>query len=153
MPNIPNTTVPGLILTSLGRGDNSASWSTLAGVIDSFPYKSSWSVQGAQVVPSAGVGDLPPDILWVPAGAALTLVQLFAFIGSGTSVTVNFQINGLTVTGLSGISVLPYSSVAAMTYTPTNDVTINNGDRLAPVITAVSGSPIDLSLVACYLVN
>ena len=147
MPNIPNTNTRDQILTSVGDGSNASVWSSASGT--SY-LKSVWSVQGALVVPSGSTGNLPPDLMYVPSGITRTLIQVFAIIEDGTSVTLAVQQNGSAVAGLSAIVVAQYSSVAAMTYNPTNPTIIANGDRIRPVIASLSATPGDLSLAVIY---
>src|SRR5487761_187561 len=151
---IPVSSASGQLFTSIGDGSSDGQWSTLASLLAAlnlaYPARSAFNWSGAVVVPSGGVGDIGPDLLWVPTGIVLTLVQVFAIVGSGTSATVALQQNGSNITGLSAMVVAPFASVGAMTYTPTNPTVINNGDRIKPLVGSVSGSPVDLVVVACY---
>jgi hypothetical protein len=146
----------GMVLTSRGGGTG-VKWVDPADASDTevatFPAKSSFVWSGAVVIPSGGVGDINPDLIYVPPGLTFILVQVFAIIGSGTSATIALRQNGSSISGLTAMSVVPYSSVSAMTYTPSGTITIANGDRINPLVTAVSGSPVDFSVVACYSVS
>ena len=136
MPNIPNTTQNGLAVVSVGDGLNS----TIFWTGNSHPM--TYAVQGLLAVPSGATNFLPPFFLPVPVGQTWTLVGVRAMVRGGTSATFNIQHNGTTIGGLSGIVV----TTTAGTSTPTVGEAILDGDYLAPVITAISGTPDGLSM-------
>lgn len=99
-----------------------------------------FGVAGAIAVP---VGDLDFIVpLYVPvfAGRTVKLAKCRYKINSGTSVTAKLQINGVDATGFTGISV---TTTTAET-DPTN-IALADGDRINLVVTAVSGSPQNMS--------
>lgn len=96
-----------------------------------------WAVAGEVKVP-AGDNDVIPGF-FVPtlaAGQTVRLMQARYKIGAGTSATVKLQKNGADITGFTGISV----TTTAGTTTPTA-VTLAAGDFIQPIVTAVSGTP------------
>ena len=149
MPIIPNTTVPGLILTSLGRGDNSSSWSTPAGVIDSLDGQT-YSVSGLLAVPSGATNYLPPFFYPTYSTNTVTFLGVIGLVRGGTSVTLNVQQNGSNVTGLTSKTITTASSGLLA---PTSTTTVNNLDYFAPVITAISGTPDGLSLTFVFQIS
>lgn len=95
-----------------------------------------FAVAGDVVVPSGDLDFIVPLFVPVAAGRTVKLAKCKYKINSGTSVTAKLQINGIDATGFTGISV---TTTAAET-DPTN-ISMTDGDRLALVVTAVSGSP------------
>lgn len=98
-----------------------------------------WTVQGSIAIPSGDTDFIPPFFVPVPAGATVTLKRARYKINSGTSATMKLQKNGSDVSGYTGLSV---TTTAAQTV---NDATFVDNDVLALVVTAVSGSPKNLS--------
>ena len=114
-----------------------------------------YAVPGLLAVASGMNNYLPPWFVPVQQGQYVAITSLRGMIRSGTSVTLNIQhgvwngtsgITWTTITGLSGIVVGPYTTPTAATFTPTNPEVIADGDLLAVVVTAVSGTPDSLSL-------
>jgi hypothetical protein len=91
-------------------------------------------------VASGDTDFIPPIFVSLATGQSLKLVKARYVINSGTSVTCKLQANGSDITGFTGISV---TTTAAET-DPT-DVDLADNDRLALVVTAVSGTPKNLS--------
>lgn len=100
-----------------------------------------WVVPGDVAVPSGDANVVPPMIVTIPIGKTAKLLSVRYGITGGTSATFKLSKNGVDVTGYTGIS-------ATTTYAETDatDVTLANGDRLQPIVTAVSGSPKNLSV-------
>jgi peptidoglycan/xylan/chitin deacetylase (PgdA/CDA1 family) len=91
-------------------------------------------------VPSGAVDFLPPFIIALRSGQTAKIVEVIHEIGSGTSATLKLQKNGTDLTGFTGIEV----KAEKKTTNPT-DQAIADGDVIAPVVTAVSGTPKNLS--------
>lgn len=101
-----------------------------------------WAVSGEIKVPSGGNDTIPGMIVpTAAAGQTMRLVGARYRLASGTSATVTLQRNGVDITGFTGISVTPTQG----SVTPTA-VTLAAGDYIQPVVTAVSGTPKDLTL-------
>jgi hypothetical protein len=81
-------------------------------------------------------------VWWWDMPYAGTINTLKYFTGNG-SFTVTYQINGVPVTGLSGVAV---SSSTPATATATAANTFAAGDNIAAVITGSTGSPTDALL-------
>lgn len=102
-----------------------------------------WSVSGEIKVP-VGQTDVLPGFFVPPAlapGQTARLLSVRHVIGAGTSVTVKLQKGGVDITGFTGISVTPTPG----TTTPT-PVSLGAGDYIQPVVTAVSGTPTNMTL-------
>lgn len=93
-------------------------------------------VAGEVFVPASEVDFIVPMFVPVAAGRTVKLAKCRYKINAGTSVTAKLQINGVDATGFTGISV---TTTAAETNPA--DITMADGDRLALVVTAVSGNP------------
>jgi hypothetical protein len=91
-------------------------------------------------VPSSDTDFIPPFFVPAPTGQTMKIVGCKYIINSGTSVTAKLQLDGSDVTGFTAISV---TTTAAST-TPTA-VSVTDGQKLALVVTAVSGTPKNLS--------
>lgn len=101
-----------------------------------------WAVAGEVKVPVGDVDVIPG--FFVPTlatGQTIKLVEARHKLGSGTSVTVKLQKNGVDITGFTGISVTTTASLTNPT-----DVNLAAGDYIQPVVTAVSGTPKNLTL-------
>ena len=98
-------------------------------------------VGGAIAVPSGDTNYIPPAFVYVPSGVAQSLKSVRYVIHSGTSVTFKLQKNGVDITGFTGLS----ATTSAGVTTPTA-VALADGDQLAVVVTAVSGSPQNMSI-------
>lgn len=103
-------------------------------------WEHTFTVMGEIKVPS-GQSDVIPGMYFnLPAGTA-KLTKCRYVCGDGTSVTFKLQINGSDATGFTSLSC---TSTAATT-DPT-DVTLANLDYIQAVVTAVSGTPHNLSI-------
>ena len=106
-----------------------------------FNVPHTWAVAGEVKVP-VGDSDVIPGF-FVPSlatGQTVKLVEARHKIGSGTSATVKLQKNGVDITGFTGISVTTTASL-----TNPADVTLAAGDYIEPIVTAVSGTPKNMS--------
>jgi hypothetical protein len=92
-------------------------------------------------VPSGATNYLPPFFITFKTPQTVKLVAVYAKIQEGTSATFKLQDNEVDITGFTGIEAKP---TAAKTE-PTG-VTMVNEHRIAPVVTAVSGTPKNLSI-------
>lgn len=91
-------------------------------------------VQGEIKVPSAAVDYLGGFVVNVESGEVLTLTEVYDQIRAGTSVTYKITKNGSDqVTGITATTTNNSTDIA--------DFTVVKGDRLAVVVTAVSGTP------------
>ncbi len=91
---------------------------------------------------AAGSTDfLPPFIISLRSGQTAKVVKVLHEIGSGTSATLKLQKNGSDLTGFTGIEVETEKQT-----TDPGDQAIADGDALAPIVTAVSGGPRNLTL-------
>jgi hypothetical protein len=102
-------------------------------------------VAGEVFVPSGDVDFIVPLYVPVYAGRTVKLAKCRYKINAGTSVTAKLQINGSDATGFTAISV---TTTVAET-DPTN-ISLADGDRLALVVTAVSGNPKNMTFT-CVL--
>ncbi|MAT70357.1 MAG: hypothetical protein CMJ58_12630 [Planctomycetaceae bacterium] len=73
-------------------------------------------------------------------GQTAKLVEARHKIGAGTSATVKLQKNGVDITGFTAISV---TTTAALTNPA--DVALAAGDYIQPIVTAVFGTPKNMS--------
>ncbi len=99
-----------------------------------------WTVSGAIAVPSGDTDFINPMFIGLASGETAKLAACKYIVNSGTSVTAKLQINGSDATGFTAISV---TTTAAST-DPT-DIVLSGGDKLALIVTAVSGSPKNLT--------
>lgn len=119
------------------------SWQTLpADPAKTIRVPHTFTVYGTVAVPSGDTNYIVPFFVPVPAGQTATLVAARHVIHSGTSATVKVQKNGVDATGFTGISVTGTAT------TTSGSVALANNDLLALVVTAVSGSPTNLTFTA-----
>lgn len=99
-----------------------------------------FAVAGNVAVPSGDIDFVNPLFVPVATGRVVKLAKCRYKINSGTSATCKLQINGVDATGFTGI-------VVTTTTAETNptDILLADGDRIALVVTAVSGTPVNLS--------
>lgn len=105
-----------------------------------------WAVAGEIKVPSGDTDYIPGMFASKSASETLTLKKLRGRINSGTSVTLKLQKNGSDVTGYTALVVNSTTGVDL----GSTDVAITDDDRLAIVVTAVSGTPKNLSVTAVF---
>lgn len=129
------------IFLSLGAGNwRCIAYQRASGTVLNVPH--TWAVAGDVKVP-VGDADVIPGF-FVPSlapGQTVKLVEARHKIGSGTSATVKLQKNGVDITGFTGISV-----TTTATLTNPADMTLAAGDYIQPIVTAVSGTPKNMSL-------
>lgn len=99
-----------------------------------------WGISGPIAVASGDTDFILPFFIPEMAGTTTKIVAVRHRINSGTSATVKLQLDGVDVTGFTGISVTTTDAT-----TNPADVDVTDGQRLALVVTAVSGSPKNLS--------
>ena len=99
-----------------------------------------WVVPGAVSVPSGDTNVIPYHLISIPTGNSATLKGLRYTIGSGTSATFKLQQNGVDIAGMTGLNATTANSKTA------GDVTLADGDKLQPIVTAISGSPKNMSI-------
>lgn len=97
---------------------------------------------GDLAVPSGAATQLPPIIWPVGSGQSVAITGVWASILAGTSITIEVTQNGVTIPGLSSVVVTTTS-----TFTSIASFSVNDGDVTTVTPTAVSGSPVGLSLV------
>lgn len=90
---------------------------------------------------AAGATNYIPPMFVNAAGLTATLTAVRYVIRAGTSATFKVQKNGVDMTGFTGIA----AGTTAATTTPTA-VSVADGDAVAVVVTAVSGSPDSLTV-------
>jgi len=100
----------------------------------------SWSISGEVGIPTGDQGFICPFFVKAPTGQTVQLVSARYQINSGTSVVCKLQRNGADITGFTGITV---TTTPADTDPP--DVALNDNDAVALVVTAVSGTPKNMS--------
>lgn len=95
-----------------------------------------WTIHDEVKVPSGDVDFIAPFFVKLPTGQTGKLISARHVINAGTSVTAKIQKNGVDATGFTAITV----NTTASDTDPT-DVTLANNDKLALVVTAVAGTP------------
>ncbi len=100
-----------------------------------------FALMGTIAVPSGDTDFIPPFYIEPPQGCTPYLISLKHKINSGTSVTYKLQINGSDATGFTALSATTTEAVVNPT-----DVVLASGDRVAVVVTAVSGAPKNLTI-------
>lgn len=100
-----------------------------------------FTLSGEVAVAAGDIAYVPPFFIPVPPGQTVRLRSVRHRINSGTSATVKLTSNGTDLTGYTGIAVTTTTAT-----TDAADVTLTNNAALALVVTAVSGTPKNLSL-------
>jgi hypothetical protein len=125
--------------------DTGAAWIQIATapVVKTFQTVHSFAVAGLIAVPVGDTDVIPPIYVPVAAGQTVKLARIVHVLqtGSGTSVTFDVRLNNVAVTGGAGL-------VADVTINIDDiaDVALADGDKLQIVVTAVSGSPKNLTV-------
>jgi len=123
------------VLTADSSKTGGMKWASLTTQI---PH--AYTIQGEIKVPSGDTDFIPQFYVPVPSGKTVKVVKCTYKINSGTSATVKLQKNGSDITGFTSISVTTTKSST----TPTA-VSLADGDAVALVVTAVSGTPKNMS--------
>jgi hypothetical protein len=110
-------------------------------VTKTFRTVHTFAVGGTIAVPSGDTDFIPPFFISKMAGQTVKLVKARYRINGGTSATVKLQNNGSDITGFTGMSVTTTTAE-----TDPTDVTLADNDLIALVVTAVSGTPKNLSV-------
>lgn len=100
-----------------------------------------WTIPGEIKVASGNTDFICPIPIPVVSETLVRLVGVRYFINSGTSVTFKLQKNGSDITGFTGLS----ATTTATSTTPTA-VSLADLDKIAVVVTAVSGTPYCLTV-------
>lgn len=118
----------------------------LLGIRPVFEIGHTWAVAGEVRVPS-GFADVIPAI-WVPVltGQTVKVKRVHCSIDSGTSATFKLQLGGTDISGLTGI--VATTTGAGVDVALATPLALNNNSQLRPVVTAVSATPINLSVTA-----
>lgn len=140
---IPNTNVANQLLRSLGDGQSTTVWSATGNTLR---LAATYIGPGTLSLPSGSTNYIPPLIVPVPSGQTVNFVGVAGFLRDGSSVQMNITQTGVTVPGLSGITV-----TTAMTafYLPTS-VSVANLDYFSPVYTVLNGTPGNLALAFVF---
>ena len=110
-----------------------------------------WEDTKTFVIPdtvAVAVGDvnfLPPQYLSISSDQAVQIIGVRAAINSGTSATVSLNQNGSGVTGLTAVVVTPTPTTTSIT-----PVSVADGDVLALVVSAISGTPKNMSVSVIF---
>lgn len=99
-----------------------------------------WAISGEIKVPSGDDDFIIPFFVSLPSGQTAKIAKCRYKINSGTSVTCKLQKNDVDVTGFTGMSI---TTTAATT--DASDVTLADDDKVALVVTGVSGSPTNMT--------
>lgn len=134
---IPSGGTTGQVLEKVNGTDYNTQWATLTKTIR---QGHTWAISGEVKVPSGDTNFLMPFFVSLASGQTAKIVSAKHKINSGTSVTVKVQKDDVDVTGFTGISV----TTTATTTNPA-DVSLADGDKLALVVTAVNGTPKNMS--------
>jgi peptidoglycan/xylan/chitin deacetylase (PgdA/CDA1 family) len=92
-------------------------------------------------VPAGDIDFIPPFFISLGPTQTAKVIKVIHRLNSGTSATFKLQKNGSDLTGFTGIEAKPETQT-----TDPADQEIADGDRLAMVVTAVSGAPKNLTV-------
>lgn len=99
-----------------------------------------WHVPGEVKVASGDTDFVLPTIVAIPAFQSAVLAKVWHAISGGTSATFKVQQGGADVTGLTGL----VATTSMASATPSAPAAFADAQSLAPVATAVSGTPKNL---------
>jgi hypothetical protein len=109
------------------------------------------AVMGGINVPSGDTDVIPGFFFTLPTGRTATLYKVRYQIGNGTSVTAKLQINGADAAAYSAGNALSITTTAAET-SPGSKPSLANNDYVQLVVTAVSGTPVNLTVsIVCEI--
>lgn len=94
-----------------------------------------YAIYGSVSVPAGDTDFIIPFFVSLRTGQTATIIKARYIINSGTSVTCKLQRNGSDITGYTGISATTTVGETVQTQA------LSDNDKLALVVTAVSGSP------------
>lgn len=125
-------------------GDGIPGWAVLPAQIKTFRSSHGWGVTGDIRVPSGSIDFIPPMLFSLhPATVSATVVgwrYVIQGAGAGPSVTFNVQRNGANMSGTNSVATTVAAAVSGL------GVALSDGDSLAPVISAIAGTPKNFSV-------
>jgi hypothetical protein len=139
---VSDIAVVGQVLTATNTSGN-AIWQT--------PVRRethTWAIGGDIKIAAADVDFIPPMFTSKLAGETLTLLSVRTRINSGTSATI--KIVRKTSGGASADIATAISATTASTTSAAINTVIGNLDELRPEVTAVSGTPKNLTITAVF---
>lgn len=127
-----------------------AKWTNQASssINHTFRLSYTWTISGGVNVPAGDTDYINPVFVGLTSGQTGVLVGYKAIINSGTSVIVTVKKNGSSVGSLSNLNITTTAGG-----TSGLSVVLSDGDSLAPVVSAVSGGPQNLSFTLFYEVT
>jgi hypothetical protein len=143
LADMAQNTFKGRVSAGTGDPENLSASQARAILAVAHEITHTWAVPGDIKVPAGDVDYIVPFFVRVPAGQTAKLTQARHRINSGTSVTAKLQINGADATGFTGMSVTTTS-----TTTNPADISLADGDLVALVVTAISGTPKNMTVSA-----
>ena len=135
---LPDNTTAGHLLTVTDANDGIATWIAPADKI--YRLGHTWTISGTIAVPSGDTDFICPFYVDLITGQTVAIAGYKAVINAGTSVTLDVKVNGSNATGFTAISVTTTAGGAF----PGN-VSLSDGDKVAIVVSAVSGTPKNMS--------
>ncbi len=103
-----------------------------------------WCVGGEIKVPAGTTDSIAAWVASVKVGTTARIVRVRYFIEGGTSATFTLQLNGVDIDGLTGLSATTTPDDATPTTGPDGDLA--DFDRVKMIVTAVSGTPVVLTV-------
>lgn len=103
-----------------------------------------WQIPGAVNVAVGDTDYIMPTVIAIPATQSAVIAKVWHAISSGTSATYKMQQGGADITGLTGL----VATTSVGSATPSAPAAFTDAQSLAPVVTAVSGSPKNLRVHA-----
>lgn len=126
------------VLTSDGSGN--ATWA--ADATKTWWVAHNFIISGEIKVPSGQTDLIPPAYFAVATNQTLKLAKVRYNIEAGTSVTFKLQKNSADITGFTGLS-----ATTTTASTDPADVTIADNDEVQVVVTAVAGTPQNMTVM------
>lgn len=143
-----NFTAVKSFVEALAAGTNIDAGAISADKLASYPkliVPHTFTLSGTVLVPVGQTDFVCPFFVKVPASQTVKLISARHRINSGTSATVKLQKNGSDITGFTGISV-----TTSAADTDPADVSLANNDVISLVVTAVSGTPQNMSFTLFF---